>query len=45
MLQQRGLADSGLAAQDQHTTAARAYFRDESIQHVALGATVEQPRP
>ena len=43
--QQGGLADSRLAAEDQHTTLTRAHFRDELIQHVALAATVEQPRP
>lgn len=45
MPQQGGLADSRLAAEDQHTTATRARFRDESIQHLALAVTVEQPCP
>ena len=45
MLQQGGLADSRLAAENQHTTLTRAHSRDELIQHVALAATVEQPRP
>jgi hypothetical protein len=45
MLQQGGLADSRLAAEDQHTALARAHSRDELIQHVALAGTVEQPRP
>ena len=45
MPQQGGLADSRLAAEDQHATLTRAHSRDESIQHVALAATVEQPRP
>ena len=43
--QQGGLADSRLAAEDQHTTVTRARFRDEPIQHLALADTVEQPRP
>src|SRR5206468_1848740 len=44
MLQQSGLADSSLAAEDQHTALARAYSGDESFQHVALADTVKQPR-
>ena len=44
MPQQGGLADSRLAAEDQHTALARAHSRDESFQHVALARTVEQPR-
>jgi hypothetical protein len=43
--QQGGLADSRLAAEDQHMTLTRARFHDESIQHLALAVTVEQPRP
>ena len=45
MFQQSGLADSCLAAEDKHTTLPRAHSRDESLQHVALEDTVEQPRP
>jgi hypothetical protein len=41
---QGGLADARLAAQDQHTTAARARFLDESNQDLALVVTAEQPR-
>jgi hypothetical protein len=43
--QQGGLADARLAAKDQHTTLTRPRFRDEPIQHLALAATVKQPRP
>ena len=42
--QQGGLADSRLAAEDQHTALARAHSRDESLQRVALADTVEQLR-
>ena len=45
MFQQSGLADSCLTAEDKHTTLPRAHSRDESLQHVALEDTVEQPRP
>ncbi len=44
MPQQGGLADSGLAAQDQHATFTRAHARDETIKHVTLAATVKKPR-
>ena len=44
MPQQSGLADSRLAAEDEHATLTRAHSRDESIQHVALAVTVEEPR-
>jgi hypothetical protein len=44
MLQQGGLADSRLAAKDQHTALTRAHSRDELIKDVALAATIEQPR-
>jgi hypothetical protein len=43
--QQDGLTDSRLAAEDQHATATRARFHDESIQYLALAVTVEQPHP
>ena len=42
--QQGGLADSRLAAQDQHPALARTHSGDESLQHVALTDTVDQPR-
>ena len=44
MPQQSGLADSRLAAEDQHTALALAYVRDESLQHGALADAVDQPR-
>ena len=44
VLQQSGLADSRLAAEDQHTALARVHSRDEAFQHVALADTVKQPR-
>ena len=37
-------ARAGQSAEDQHMALASAYSRDESIQHVALAAPVEQPR-
>ena len=43
--QQCGLADSRLAAKDQHTALTSAHGHNEPIQRIALGATVEQPRP
>ena len=45
MPQQSGLADSRLAAEDEHATLTRAHSRDESIQHVTLAVAVEEPRP
>ena len=42
--EQRGLADPGLAAEDQHPTLARAHSGHESFEHVALAYTVDQPR-
>jgi hypothetical protein len=45
MLQQGGLADSRLTAEDQHPTLTRAHSLDELIQHLALAAPVEQPGP
>src|SRR5690242_20422353 len=44
MPQQGGLADAGLAAQDEHPALARAHSDDESIEYVALPVTVQQPR-
>jgi hypothetical protein len=43
--EQGGLANASLTAQDQHTTLARTRFYYESIQHLALAVTIEQPRP
>jgi hypothetical protein len=45
MFQQGGLADSRLAAENQHTALTRAHSRDELIQRTAFAGTVEQPRP
>ena len=42
--QEGGLADSRLAAEDQHTALARAHPREESLQHLALVETVDQSR-
>ena len=40
--QQGGLADSRLAAEDQHPALARTHSRDELLQRVALADTVDQ---
>ena len=42
--QQRGLADSRLAAQDQHAALARTDSGDELLEPLALAHTVQQPR-
>src|SRR5690348_16587121 len=44
MVQQGALADSRLAAEDQHPALARAYAGNESFQHAALRITVKQTR-
>src|SRR4051794_459816 len=44
VLQQRRLADSGLAAEDQNATLTGAHSRDEPTEHFALTVTVEKPR-
>jgi hypothetical protein len=41
MVQEGGLADSRLAAKDQHTALAAAHTRHESFQHVARIDTIE----
>jgi hypothetical protein len=45
VLQQRGLADPRLAAQDQHLTLARPHARQQPIQRLALAAPATQPSP
>ena len=45
VLQQRGLPDPGLAAQDQHRACARAQLLQQPIQHPALAAPTPQPWP
>ena len=42
--QQGGLADAGLAAEDEHAALTRAHARDEPLQHVPLALTVDQSR-
>ena len=46
VLQQRGLADAGLAAQDQDRALARSYACQLPVQHLALAAAASQhPSP
>ena len=45
VLQQRALADAGLAAQHQRAARTRAHARHQLIQRRALAAPAEQPRP
>src|SRR5688572_13098426 len=44
VLQQRGLADPRLAAQDQHPAVTRLHASQQPIERLALAASTEEPR-